>query len=122
MATKMTSPISSSVQPAFAAFLVWASMHQGHCVMCAIPRAISSLVFDGQRAGGERLVIELEPRAVGLGRQLAHAAEHGLHVDTMERHPGLLVVFAAPSLTPPAGRCAACGTGCVLLVGTGRVQ
>ena len=33
------------------AFLVWASMHQGHCVMWAMPRAISSFVFDGSAPG-----------------------------------------------------------------------
>ena len=86
MATKMTSPISSSLQPACAAFFVCASMHHGHCVMCAMPSAISSFVFDGSAPGCERLLIELEPGAVGVGRQLAHAAEHGLHVDSVERH------------------------------------
>ena len=118
MATKMTSPISSSLHPACAALLVWASMHQGHCVMWEMPRAISSLVFDGDRAGRERLLIELEPRAIRVGRQLAHAAEYGLRVDTVERHPALLV----PPLTPPAARCAAGAARLLLLVGVRRVQ
>ncbi len=48
IATKMTSPISSSLQPAVVApACVCASMHHGHCVMCAMPSAISSFVFTG---------------------------------------------------------------------------
>src|SRR5262245_11836925 len=47
IATKVTSAISASVAPALRAFPTCASMHHGHWVMCAMPRAISSFVFDG---------------------------------------------------------------------------
>ena len=47
IATKVVSAISASEAPAVAAFLVWAWMHHGHCVICAIPSAISSLVLPG---------------------------------------------------------------------------
>src|SRR4029077_10454090 len=47
MATSMPSPPSWSVAPALRARFACASMHQGHCVMCATPRAISSFVFTG---------------------------------------------------------------------------
>src|SRR5262249_36375119 len=39
-----------------------------------------------QRAGLERLAIELEPGAVRLGRELPHALELSLHVDAVEDH------------------------------------
>ena len=76
------------------------------------------LGLDGERAVRERLLVELEPRAIRVGRQLAHAAEYRLHVDTVERHPALLV----PPLTPPAARCAAGAARLLLLVGVRRVQ
>src|SRR4030095_1926779 len=47
IATKVVSAISASEAPAIAAFFVWASMHQGHWVIWAMPRAISSLVLAG---------------------------------------------------------------------------
>src|SRR5262249_31537222 len=68
----------------------------------------------GQGAWRERLLIELEPGAVGVGRQLAHAAKYRLGVDAVEGH--------VPSLTPPAGRSAARAGGRLLLVGMRRVQ
>src|SRR5262249_11461690 len=45
--TKMVSAISASVATAFVARCVCASMHHGHCVMCAMPSATSSFVFTG---------------------------------------------------------------------------
>ena len=49
--TKMTSPSSFSEAPAFVARAVWASMHQGHCVMFAMPTAISSFVLASSAPG-----------------------------------------------------------------------
>jgi len=39
-----------------------------------------------QRAGLEGLAVELQPGPVGVGREIAHAPEHRLHVDSVERH------------------------------------
>jgi len=55
MATKITSPISASVAPALVALAACASMHQGHCVTCAIPRATSSFVFAGSAPSANAL-------------------------------------------------------------------
>ena len=43
----VVSAISASEAPAVDAFFVWASMHQGHCVIWAMPSAMSSLVLFG---------------------------------------------------------------------------
>ena len=56
MATKITSPISCSVAPALAARPTWASMHHGHCVMCAMPSATSSFVFCGSAPAANALL------------------------------------------------------------------
>src|SRR5213593_4420331 len=47
MATNVVSAISASEAPAVAVFFVWASMHQGHCVIWAMPSAMSSFVLLG---------------------------------------------------------------------------
>ena len=43
IATKITSASSRSVAPAFSARFTCASMHHGHCVMCAMPSAATLL-------------------------------------------------------------------------------
>src|SRR5262245_66540277 len=47
MATNVVSAISASDAPAIAAFLVWASMHQGEWVIWEMTRVIRSLCLAG---------------------------------------------------------------------------
>src|SRR5262245_38088440 len=55
-----------------------------------------------ERALGERLLVELEPCPIGVRCQLAHAAEHRLHVDSVESHgrsPRVADLVAIPYTT-----------------------
>src|SRR5207249_647686 len=77
MATKITSPISWSVAPAFVAHATCASMHHGHCVMWAMPSATSSLVLRGRAPAGSARRQGVE-RAAAAGWAVLAAGGHAL--------------------------------------------
>src|SRR5262249_10928611 len=53
------------------------------------------LRLERQRAVGERLVIEVEPGPIGVGRQFTHASELSLHVHTVKHHDRHLLRIAS---------------------------
>jgi hypothetical protein len=50
------------------------------------PESDQLLGLRRQGAGRERLLIELEPRAIRVGRELPHATEHRLGIDSVKDH------------------------------------